>query len=91
MKIDIVAISRDLSPSQQKFKESVQAKNAFLSDPDAIVMKRYDAFDPVRGAAKRYYFLIDENGKIIWESTSGALIPVDKLLEDLTAAVKGGR
>ena len=91
MNVEIVAISRDLSPSQQKFKETVQAKNTFLSDVDAVVIKKYDAFDAPRGIAKRFYFLIDENGKVIWESTSGALIPVDKLLEDLTAAVKGGR
>tara|TARA_B100001013_G_C24503260_1_gene400043 strand:- start:410 stop:571 length:162 start_codon:yes stop_codon:yes gene_type:complete len=33
--------------------------------------------------ANRYYFLIDEEGTLIWKNVMGGLIPVDKLLTDL--------
>ncbi len=35
--------------------------------------------------ANRYYFLIDEEGTLIWKNVTGGLIPVDKLLTDLSA------
>jgi len=38
--------------------------------------------------ANRYYFLIDENGKLIWKSVTGQLIPVEKLVSDLGEVVK---
>ena len=88
MNIEIIAVSRDLAPSQGVFKKQVDAKNTFLSDVDAVVIKKFGANDDARKFAKRFYFLIDENGKIIWESVNGTLIPVDKLLSDLTEAVK---
>jgi peroxiredoxin len=87
--VEIIAISRDLAPSQAKFKELVKAQNTFLSDVDAIVIKRYGAQDDARKIAKRYYFLIDENGKIIWRSVTGALLTIDPLLEQINAAIKG--
>ena len=70
------------------FKKQVDAKNTFLSDVDAVVIKKFGANDDVRKYAKRFYFLIDENGKVIWRSVDGKLIPVDALLADLTTAVK---
>ena len=88
MNIEIIAVSRDLAPSQQKFKELVGAKNTFLSDVDANVIRRFGALNEANKGTKRFYFLIDENGKIIWRSVTGTLIPVDKLLSDLTDAVK---
>ena len=39
-------------------------------------------------AAKRYYFLIDQTGKIVWKSTNNSLIPTEKLLSDLAQVVK---
>ena len=87
MNIEIVAISRDLTASQQKFKESVNAKNTFLSDPDAKIISAYGALSPQR-LANRYYFLIDESGKLIWKNVTGQLIPVEKLVEDLGQVVK---
>jgi peroxiredoxin len=87
MNIEIIGISRDLTASQQKFKESVNAKNTFLSDPDAKVISAYGALSPQR-VANRYYFLIDESGNLIWKSTTGQLIPVEKLVTDLAAVVK---
>ena len=77
-----------MGPSQQKFKETVGAKNTFLSDVDATVIKRFGAQNEQTKGTSRYYFLIDENGKIIWRSVTGTLIPVDKLLSDLTEVVK---
>lgn len=90
LNIEVIGVSRDLAPSQGEFKKKVNAQNTFLSDVDAVVIKRYGAFNPDNGLARRYYFLIDEKGTLIWKSVNGALIPVDKLLEDL-AAVKSGQ
>jgi hypothetical protein len=55
---------------------------------DATVIKRFGAQNEQTKGTNRYYFLIDENGKIIWRSVTGTLIPVDKLLSDLTEVVK---
>jgi len=88
MGIEIVAVSRDLAPAQAKFKEFVNAKNTFLTDPDAQVMSAYGALNATNKIANRYYFLIDENGKLIWKSVTGQLIPVEKLVEDLSQVVK---
>ena len=83
----MIGISRDLAPAQQKFKETVNAKNTFLTDPEAKVIGAYGALNAAK-IANRYYFLIDESGKLIWKSTTGQLIPVEKLLSDLTEVVK---
>ncbi len=87
MNIEVVGISRDLQPSQQKFKETVNAKNQFLSDPEARIIGAYGALNAAK-IANRYYFLLDENGKLIWKSVTGQLIPVEKLVSDLAEVVK---
>jgi peroxiredoxin len=87
MNIEVIAISRDLAPSQDQFKKAVSAKNTFLSDPEAKVIGAYGALNAGK-IANRYYFLIDENGKLIWKSVTGQLIPVDKLVTDLADVVK---
>ena len=87
MNIEVLGISRDLAPAQQKFKEFVNAKNTFLTDPDAKVISAYGALNANK-IANRYYFLIDENGKLIWKSVTGQLIPVEKLVDDLAQVVK---
>jgi peroxiredoxin len=87
MNIEVLGVSRDLSASQQKFKESVNAKNTFLSDPDAKIISAYGALNAQR-VANRYYFLIDENGTLIWKNVTGQLIPVEKLVGDLAEVVK---
>lgn len=88
MNIEVIGISRDLPPSQAKFKEIVKAQNIFLSDVDAKVMSAYGALNPDNRIARRYYFLIDEQGTLIWKNTTGQLIPVEKLLTDLAAVGK---
>ena len=55
------------------------------------MIKKFGANDDVRKYAKRYYFLIDENGKIIWRSVTGTLLPVDKLLTDLGEVLKSAK
>ena len=87
MNIEVIGISRDHGASQAKFKETVNAKNTFLSDQDAKIISAYGALSAQR-VANRYYFLIDESGKLIWKSVTGQLIPVEKLVSDLGEVVK---
>ena len=70
MNIEVIGISRDHAASQAKFKETVNAKNTFLSDQDAKIISAYGALSAQR-VANRYYFLIDESGKLIWKSVTG--------------------
>jgi peroxiredoxin len=84
----VIGISRDLPPSQQRFKETVKAQNVFLSDKDGKIISAYGALNPDNGIARRYYFLLDEQGTIIWKSTTGQLIPVEKLIADLSTVVR---
>ena len=87
MNIEVIGISRDLPPSQAKFKETVNAKNIFLSDPDAKIISSYGALSANK-VASRYYYLIDEQGNLMWKNVTGQLIPVEKLVEDLAVVVK---
>jgi peroxiredoxin len=86
MNIELLGISADLPGAQAKFKETVGAKNTFVSDRTLAIAQKYDAAAP--NNAKRYYFLIDETGKIAWKSTNNSLIPTDKLLTDLGQVAK---
>src|SRR5437764_9123025 len=86
MNIELIGISADLPGAQNKFKETVGAKNSFVSDRSLAIAQKYDAANP--NGAKRYYFLIDETGKIVWKSTNNSLIPTDKLLSDLGQRTK---
>ncbi len=88
LNIEVIGISRDLPPSQAKFKETVKAQNIFLSDVDAKVITAYGALNSENRIARRYYFLINEQGTLIWKNTTGQLIPVEKLLADLSAVSK---
>src|SRR5205823_14834501 len=85
MNIEMLGISADLPGAQNKFKETVGAKNSFVSDRSLAIAQKYDAANP--NAAKRYYFLIDRSGKIVWKSTNNSLIPTEKLLSDLAQIV----
>src|SRR5438876_7699363 len=81
MNIEMIGISADLPGAQGKFKETVGAKNTFVSDRSLAIAQKYDAANP--NNAKRSYFLIDETGKILWKSTNNSLIPTEKLLTDI--------
>jgi len=86
MNIEMIGISADLPGAQGKFKETVGAKNSFVSDRTLAISQKYDA--AAANNSKRYYFLIDETGKITWKSTDNKLIPSDKLLSDLGQLAK---
>ena len=91
MGIEIVGISGDLAPSQQVFKETTGAQNHFLSDPELEVAARYGAVNDggaVR-TARRYYYLIDEEGILTWKNVTGGLIPVEALLDEMTEFLSG--
>lgn len=83
-------MSRDLAPSQSEFKKKVGGENYFLSDPNLEVTKMYGALrdNLAVEVSDRYYFLIDEEGTLIWKNVTGGLIPVDKLLADLSVLVE---
>jgi len=86
MNIEMIGISADLPGAQAKFKEVVGAKNTFVSDRSLAIAQKYDA--AAANNSRRYYFLIDENGKVVWKSTNNSLIPTDKLLSDLAQVGK---
>jgi peroxiredoxin Q/BCP len=82
--IEIIGISRDLQGALEAFKTSTGAKNLFVADPELTAINAYGALNQ-RRVANRYYFLIDETGKIAWKNVTGGLIPTEKLLADLAA------
>src|SRR5215467_15501123 len=88
MNIEMLGISADLPGAQGKFKETVGAKNTFVSDRSLTIAQKYDAVAANGNAAKRSYFLVDETGKVVWKSTNNSLIPTEKLLGDLGPIAK---
>src|SRR6476646_10267790 len=88
MNIEMIGISADLPGAQGKFKETVGAKNSFVSDRSLAIVQKYDAVAANGNAAKRSYFLIDETGKVVWKSTNNSLIPTEKLLGEVGQIAK---
>ena len=86
LNVEMLGISADQPRALNAFKTSVGAKNNFVSDRDLSIATKYDANNADN--AKRYYFLIDQTGKIVWKSTNNSLIPTDKLLADITPLIK---
>ena len=97
LNIQMLGISADLPGAQRAFKDSVAPKGpdgkplplealTFVSDRTLAIAQKYDAANP--NGAKRYYFLLDDKGKIVWRSVNNSLIPTDKLIADLGAALK---
>ena len=86
LNIELIGISRDQMGALNKFKETVGAKNVFVSDTDASILPKYDALGPNR-MSKRYYFLIDQSGKIVWKSSNNSLIPTEQLLSQIGKAL----
>lgn len=97
MNIVMLGISADLPGAQRAFKEAVSPKDAagkaiplenimFVSDRTLATAMKYDAANP--NAAKRFYFLVDEKGKIVWRSVTGGLVPTEKLIADLSTALQ---
>lgn len=88
MNIEMLGISADLPGAQAKFKETVGAKNTFVSDRSLAIAQKYDAVAANGNSAKRYYFLVDESGKIIWKDTTNSVIPTEKLLGNVSPLAK---
>src|SRR5262245_60710466 len=55
LNIEMIGISRDMGPSLTKFKETVGAKNAFVSDVELNIAPKYDAKNATGSTFKRYY------------------------------------
>lgn len=91
MNIDIVGVSRDLAPSQGVFAEQVGAKNQFISDPSLRVINMYGAAsgDAPNAVARRFYFLIDPDGVLVWKNVTNQLIPVEALIGQLAGVISG--
>jgi peroxiredoxin Q/BCP len=91
--IVLLGISADLPGAQRAFKDAVAPKDAsgkpialenlmFVSDRTLSIAMKYDAANV--NNAKRFYFLVDESGKIVWRSVTGGLIPTEKLIADIS-------
>jgi peroxiredoxin Q/BCP len=89
LNVAILGISADLPGAQTQFKTSVGAKNDFVSDRDLTIATKYGAQNPTSPQPmKRFYFLIDQTGKIVWADTSNRLILTDQLRPLVTTALK---
>jgi thioredoxin-dependent peroxiredoxin len=93
LNIVMLGISADLPGAQRAFKEAVSPKDAsgkaiplenimFVSDRTLSTSMKYDAANV--NNSKRFYFLIDEKGKIVWRSVTGGLVPTEKLIAELS-------
>jgi len=87
LNVEMIGISRDVNWSQEEFKKKVGAKNTFVSDLEYTIIPKYGAQTATRGA-RRFYYLVDKTGKIIWKDSSGGLLDTEKLAVDLAAALK---
>jgi peroxiredoxin len=89
LNIEIVGVSRDLAPSQNVFAQQVGATNQFISDPSMRVINMYGAGGEGGNAlSRRYYFLIDPDGVLVWKNVNNQLIPVEALLGQLAEVVE---
>src|SRR6187401_1277746 len=85
LNVEMLGISADQPGALNAFKTSVGAKNNFVSDRSLAISQKYDA--AAANNSKRYYFLIDQTGKIIWKSSNNSLIPTDQLLTQVSMAL----
>jgi len=86
LNIAILGISADLPGALAQFKTATGAKNDFVSDRDLSIATKYGAQNP--NNAKRFYFLVDQTGKIVWSDTTNTLVLTEKLLPQVTEALK---
>jgi len=87
LNVELIGISRDQMGSLNKFKETVGAKNLFVSDLDYNIIPKYGANTAARGT-NRFYSLIDSTGKIVWADTSNRVLDTERLANDLAAVLK---
>jgi peroxiredoxin Q/BCP len=87
LNVELIGISRDQPGSLSKFKETVGAKNLFVSDLEYNIIPKYGANNANRGT-NRFYYLIDSTGKIVWADTSNRVLDTERMAADLAAALK---
>ena len=86
---EVIGISKDSQSSHRKFKEQFHLPFTLLSDPDAEVIQKYDAWKEKSMYGRKYFgtvrstYLIDEDGIIIraFEKVKPAENPGDMLKE----------
>jgi thioredoxin-dependent peroxiredoxin len=60
----VIGISTDKLDDQAKFTEKEKLEIPLLADPDKKLTKAFGAFNPDRGMASRYTYVIDKKGVI---------------------------
>ena len=59
-----------------------------MSDPSMRVINMYGAGrEGANAVARRFYFLIDPDGTLIWKNVANQLIPVEALIGQLAEAI----
>lgn len=85
--IEVWGISTDTPFSQDRFKESLKLPFPLLSDVERNVVKSYRiAMEISRPGlrttvARRSYFLVGSDGKILWENVDGKLLPDAEVID----------
>jgi peroxiredoxin Q/BCP len=87
LNVEMIGISRDTGPSLNEFKNKVGAKNTFVSDVEYNIIPAYGAQTQNR-TALRYYFLVDQTGKIVWKDTTNSVLDTEKLAANLASVLK---
>lgn len=85
MDIRILGISRDSIPTHEKFKKKYELPFELISDPDAGVIKQYDALMPVIGLTARVTYLINKEGMIesVYDSLLNAKKHISQMIRNL--------
>lgn len=83
-------ISTDTPFSQDRFKASLNLPFPLLSDMERRVVKDYRVVLDINQpgihttVARRTYFLVGLDGKILWENVDGKLLPDAQVVEAVT-------
>lgn len=65
--LQALAISADQPFSQKAFSRQMGLPFPLLSDRDLKVIKACGVYDRERGTSERAYFLVNKEGKILWQ------------------------
>jgi peroxiredoxin len=82
--IAVLGISADHTFSQKAFSDKLGLVFPLLSDREKSVIKAYGVYDEENDAARRGYFLIGKEGKILWQQIMGSseeTLDIDSLLK----------
>ena len=73
----VVAISTDDLDTMKKWKAELKAPYSFIPDPEMKIVKQYDVKMPVVNYAKRFTFVIGQDGKVTDVKTDSDAIAVE--------------